>query len=156
MAARTVRFRVGPTRIVTGHAPHTANYTRQIRQQMKSVEQSFKRLLDHIGANSPAAVEAALMPIFERSQELVPVKTRALKNSGFIKVSQGLKGNARGEVGYGAGGVPHYAAIVHEDLDAQHASPTQAKYLEQAVNEHLSTALDQAAGVYSEQLGFGL
>ncbi len=154
MAARTVRFRVGPGRITSGMAPHTANYTRQIRSQMKSVEQSFRRLIDTIGANSPAAVEAALQPIFDRSQELVPKKTGALKNSGFLKVSPGLKGSARGEVGYGKAGVPPYAAIVHEDLDAQHASPTQAKYLEQAVNENLNGALDQAAGVYAETLGF--
>lgn len=154
MVARRVRFRVGPGRITTGMMPHTANYTRQIRQQMKSVEDSFTRFVNTIQANTPAAIEAALQPIFKRSQVLVPKKTGALKNSGFIEVRTDLKVNPRGEVGYGRGGVPHYAAIVHENLDAQHAAPTQAKYLEQAVDEELSGALDQAAGVYAETLGF--
>ncbi len=154
MAARRVRFRVGPGRITTGMQPHTANYTRLIRQQMKAVEDGFTRFVNTIQANSPAAVEAALQPIFDRSQVLVPKKTGDLKNSGFIEVKPGLKGSAKGEVGYGRGGVPPYAGIVHENLDAQHAAPTQAKYLERAVDEELNGALDQAAGVYAETLGF--
>jgi len=121
---------------------------------MKSVEQAFTRFVDIIDANTPAAVEAALRPIFERSQELVPVKSGALKRSGFIEIRKGSKGQTFGEVGYGKGGVPHYAALQHENLDFLHKAPTQAKFLEQAVNEELNKALDQAVGVYSETMGF--
>jgi hypothetical protein len=35
----------------------------------------------------------------------------------------------------GAGSAAPYAAIVHERLDVHHQSPTQAKFLERAVNE---------------------
>lgn len=152
MAARIARFRVGPQRITKGLDPARAGYAMQIRSQMKAVEQSYSRLIETLGLNSEAAIEAMLQPVFNRSQELVPVKTGALKSSGYIATRQS-RGRSVGEVGYGKGNVPPYAVFVHENLDAQHAPPTQAKFLEQAVDEHAAGMLDQAAGVYAETLG---
>ena len=154
MATRKVRFRIGARRITRGADPTASGYTRDIRAQMKSIEQSFTRFIDTIQANTPAAVEAALMPIFVRSQELVPVRSGKLKRSGFLEIRKGSKGQTQGEVGYAKGGVPHYAGLQHENLDFQHKAPTQAKFLEQAVNEELNKALDQAAGLYAETMGF--
>ncbi len=154
MAERKIRFRVGSRRITPSIDPTTANYTRQIRTQMKSVEEGFTRFVDIIQANTPAAIEKVLTPIFHRSQELVPVKTGKLKASGFIEIRKSGKTRVQGEVGYARSGVPHYAVMQHENLDFQHKEPTQAKFLQQAVEENLNGALDQAAGVYAETLGF--
>jgi hypothetical protein len=71
----------------------------------------------------------ALEPTFDKSQELVPVLTGALKRSGFLGVGES-RGKKVAEIGYGRGGVPFYAARVHEDLDVYHKPPTQAKFLE--------------------------
>ena len=151
--ARRARFRVGPQRIAQGLNPSSASYTRAIRSQMVSIEKGFTRLLDTVKATTPAAVEAMLRPVFDRSQILVPVKTGVLKASGYLEIRTGLGDRVVGEVGYGKGNNPPYAPFVHENLDAHHAVPTQAKFLEQAVNEELAGALDQAADVYRQTLG---
>jgi hypothetical protein len=76
-----------------------------------------------------AGTEAEARRVFERYR-LVPVRTGALKASGYITPVEVQGEIATVEVGYSA----PYAAAVHEDLEAQH--PTgQAKFLEQPVNE---------------------
>ncbi len=118
MATRTVRFRVGPQRITSGLAPWQAGYTRAIREQMKAVEGSYSRLVETLQANTEEAVRQMLQPVFDRSQELVPVDKGPLKASGYIEVRR-TRGRVVGEVGYGKGGSPPYAPLVHEDLDKQ-------------------------------------
>ena len=152
MAARTIRFRVGPQRIGPGLAPWQAGYTRAIREQMKSVEGSYTRLVETLRANTEEAVRQMLQPVFDRSQVLVPVDTGVLKASGYIDTRR-TRRRVVGEVGYGKGGRPPYAPKVHEDLDVFHEPPTQAKFLEQAADEHAAGMLDQAAGVYRQTLG---
>lgn len=152
MAARRARFRVGTQRIGPGLRPSQAGYTQSIREQMKSIEGSYTRLLDTLEASTKQAVEAMLRPVFDRSQVLVPVKTGELKASGYIETRK-RRGLVVGEVGYGRGGRPAYAVFVHENLDVHHAPPTQAKFLEQAANELAVGMLDQAAGVYEGILG---
>lgn len=105
-------------------------------------------------------VQNAAEMVFDRSQELVPVDTGRLKASGRIIDGEKREGYEEYRIQYGGdyvgtpldvmpirtdvrgGGVPRggagpaeYAWIVHEDLTKGHAPPTQAKYLEQAVNE---------------------
>lgn len=152
MAGRLARFRVGPQRVTTGLAPWQAGYARAVRSQMVTVEKSYTRLIETLRADTPEAIRQMLQPVFDRSQELVPFDTGALKKSGYIETRQ-RRGLTVGEVGYGKGGVPHYAAKVHEDLDVFHAPPTQAKFLEQAADEHIAGMLDQAGHVYSQTLG---
>jgi hypothetical protein len=119
---------------------------------MKSIENSYTRLIETLEINTEAAMVQMLQPVFDRSQVLVPVKTGDLKASGYIQTRRS-GGKVVGEVGYGKGGRPSYAVFVHENLDAQHASPTQAKFLEQAANEMANGMLDQAGHVYSETIG---
>jgi hypothetical protein len=119
---------------------------------MKSIEGSYTRLIKTLRADSLEAVRQMLQPVFDRSQELVPVKTGILKASGYIEVRR-RHGTVVGEVGYGKGGRPPYAVFVHENLDVHHAPPTQAKFLEQAANEHAVGMLDQAGDVYRQTLG---
>lgn len=152
MAARLARFRVGPQRVTTGLAPWQAGYARAVRSQMVTVEKSYTRLLQTLRADTPEAIRRMLQPVFDRSQELVPVDTGVLKNSGYLEIRE-RRGTSVGEIGYGKGGIPHYAAKVHEDMDVFHAPPTQAKFLEQAADEHIADMLDQAGHVYSQTLG---
>ncbi len=152
MVARRARFRVGTQRIAAGLTPWQSGYTRAIRNQMKSVEESYTRLIEVLQADTPKAIKQMLRPVYNRSQELVPVDTGALKSSGYLEVVK-RRGQYAGEVGYGRGGNPPYAVLVHEDLDVPHVPPTQAKFLEQAADEHINDMLDQAGHVYSKTLG---
>ena len=67
--------------------------------------------------------------LLNASQKLVPVLTGKLKASGQIQ------GN--GKKGFGAEWIVVYTApyawFVHEDMEAKHAAPTQAKYLSDAL-----------------------
>ncbi len=152
MAARRARFRVGRQRLNSGVTSSDAGYTRDIRRQMKGIEGSYTRFLKTVDAATEAAVRAALQPVFDASQDLVPVDTGKLKASGYL-VTRMSRGRIVGEVGYGKGGNPHWAPRVHEDLDVFHEPPTQAKFLEQPANEHAAGMLDVAGNVYRQTLG---
>ena len=123
MAARLSRFRVGKQRLPATTRPSEAGYTRVIRSQMKSIEDTVTEIIQSIEGVTEEAVKAGLEPIFKRSQELVPVDTHALRNSGYIETRKTNRG-VTGEVGYAKGGSPHYAVFVHEMVDIPHAAPT--------------------------------
>jgi hypothetical protein len=82
----------------------------------------------------------AAQKVYDRSQVLVPVETGALKASGKVVEFGAPVGRGMETVGvmvqYGGGPeTSQYAVIVHEDLEAHHEPPTQAKYLQTAVDE---------------------
>lgn len=147
-----VKFRVGKQRLVKNLRPWEDSYTRDIRAQVKQLEKNYRKFLDLVSGESPRIIEATLRPIFDRSQELVPVDTGKLKQSGYIAV-RSFRGRIQGEVGYAKGGVPFYAVIVHEDPNFKHKPPTQYKFLQKAVEENQGKLLDQVADGYSEILG---
>jgi hypothetical protein len=62
--------------------------------------------------------------IYDKSQELVPVKTGRLKKSGRVRMNN--DGTYRVEY------MEPYAIFVHEMLGLRHETPTQAKFLEDA------------------------
>lgn len=68
--------------------------------------------------------------VLRRSNFYCPVDTGVLRRSGEV-VKRGGKGLQRYEVRYTA----PYAIYVHEDMTKKHAEPTQAKFLERAVQE---------------------
>lgn len=100
-----------------------------IKQQMDAIVENFKQWTNHIDEQSANVLEDALEPTFEWSQEIVPVLTGELKESGYLE-TRSFRGRARVEIGYGRGGLPDYAIVVHEDLEAHHEEPTQAKFLQ--------------------------
>ena len=74
----------------------------------------------------------SMKKVFEESQYLVPVDTGALKESGRLITNvpdEEDEHKAAVAIEYGNELVT-YAMIVHEDLQYQHTSPTQAKFLE--------------------------
>lgn len=132
------RFRpfVGLRRLHAGRSASLKEATLSAREQFKAIRDNFDRLVSGLRDITPDAVEYALQPILDRSQELVPVKTGELKNSGYLEVRR-MGDNTLAEIGYGKGGYPYYAPYVHEDLTAHHEPPTSAKFLEIAANEQM-------------------
>jgi len=138
-AVGSLGFQVGRVRVTNVPSPSEARYIRSIRDQMKTIRNNLLRTIDRIEGVTPAAIRFGLQPIFDESQELVPVDTGRLKRSGFIETRTQASGRISAEIGYGRFGIPHYAAFVHERTDIPHAGKTQAKFLEAAVNKHIGS-----------------
>lgn len=108
--------------------------TRAVRGQMLNVVKDVRRWVEHMEQQAPEILVEALQPTFEKSQKYVPIDTGELKASGYLRVRKVATG-AFAEMGYALGGKPHYAVVVHEDLEANHKSPTRAKFLQAALEE---------------------
>ena len=134
VARGPLRFNVGLRRLSAKQAPYIITTTRDARTAFKALENKMRAFNQMALQASEGAVNAALTPIYERSQELVPVKTGALKESGFVDVQTTRKGVV-GEVGYSPRGDPFYGVLVHELVELAHADPTSAKFLQRAIEE---------------------
>ena len=96
-----------------------------------------KRIQQVIGDTRLATaegIEEIAKRVYERSQELVPVDTGALRKSGFVKIEK-KNGHTRAAIGYSKDGPPAYGLFVHENDEAYHAPPTQSGFLFKAVDE---------------------
>lgn len=71
--------------------------------------------------------------VLRKANYYVPKKTLALMNSGHVEV-EGKGFGARARVVYGDQ-IAYYALYVHENMNAAHAPPTCAKFLERAERE---------------------
>jgi hypothetical protein len=81
------------------------------------------------------AIEAATA-ILERSQTYCPIDTGALRSTARLTAELSEIDRSSVDMTYGgADSIAPYAAIVHENLEARHNPPTQAKYLQRAVDE---------------------
>ena len=132
-----LRVQLGRVRTSARAMPLEAGYTAQVNSQMKTLRDNLLKVIEGIENATADALVYGMLPIYDESQRLVPKKTGKLMISGFLGADK-VSGGARANIGYAAGGDPFYAALQHERLDFNHASPTQAKYLEAAVNQHIN------------------
>ncbi len=147
-----IGFNVGRVRVTRVVGPSEAGYIRSIREQMKAIIENVQKVIDRIENVTPEALVFGVQPIFDKSQELVPVDTGRLKASGFV-VTRDTAAGVGVFVGYGRFGKPHYAGFVHERLDIRHAAGKQAKFLEAAVNEHIGDFERRVALFISRETG---
>ena len=89
--------------------------------------------------------------ILNASQRLVPVELGTLKSSGAVTAPEIGLDSVEVTVGYG-GAASEYAIYVHEDMEARHDYPTQAKFLEQPALEALDGMADRIARSVREGL----
>ena len=88
-----------------------------------------------MSAQSGEVLREALRPTFEKSQRYCPYLTGALRRSGYLEVRrQGVFRGYVAELGYGRGGIPPYAIIVHE-VPVYHRPPERWKWLQAAITE---------------------
>lgn len=71
-----------------------------------------------------------------------PVDKGALKSSGYVHPPQYRGREITVEMGFGGPAAP-YAVYVHEDLDAWHKPPGQARFLASVVDESAPYLLDR-------------
>lgn len=129
--------RFKPLSVNVGKKNSSDPYDQDARKQFAFIEKEFERFVGHVEAEAAGLLESWLEFVFEKSQELVPFDTGDLKNSGYIDIRMTAKG-PRGEIGYAKNGFPDYAVVVHEDTTKYHEPPTQAKFLQQPVEEYTS------------------
>ena len=150
--ANPLGFNVGRVRVTSAAKPSEAGYIRSIREQMNTIIGNVQKVINRIERVTPEALVFGVQPIFDRSQELVPVDTGRLKASGFIETRPTAAGVGV-FVGYARFGIPFYAGFVHERLDLRHAAGKQAKFLEAAVNEKIGDFERRVALFISRQTG---
>ncbi len=133
-----VNIKVGRVRVTKAVSPGEPGYIRSMRIQTGQLEKIIKQVVLKVHAATAHAIVYALQPIFDYSQEIVPVESGDLKRSGYLKAdAKTVLGKIRAQIGYALYGKPHYAAFVHEMLHIPHQKGKQAKYLEAAVHQKL-------------------
>ncbi len=102
--------------------------------QTVGIEKHIRRLKQFREAAEPAAHRAAVKAaeiLLEEANKICPVDTGDLRDSGHVVV-EGEGFSTEATVIYDA----EYAIYVHENLDAYHAPPTQAKWLEETLRQY--------------------
>lgn len=98
----------------------------------------MERAIRVLGENGPKAMASALWNegtrIMERAKDIVPVDTTALQGSGMVDFPVISGSDVSVKMGFG-GPASAYAEVQHEELSYYHKPPTQAKYLEQPLQE---------------------
>lgn len=135
--SRPLRFSIGYKRATRTSSQATAKTGVQIKRQFAEINKRLDLLSRAIERSTIGVTKEALKVIFDESQILVPINTGVLKASGYIDVRRTRSG-VIGEVGYAPRNNPPYALFVHENLEMQHKPPTQAKYLQAAVEKNAS------------------
>jgi hypothetical protein len=115
---------------------------------MQVIAADFNAFIRHFENMAPEVLLEAYRPTFEKSQAYCPKRTGALVRSGYLEKS----GNSIG-IGYGRGGTPHYAAMVHEDTTMPHQPPTRAKFLQSALDEDYNEILTRITKLSSFAAG---
>lgn len=150
--ATSVRLKVGKTFVKSPKYMSEANYVTEVNRGMKSIEKDLLYIIQQFEDVTPEFMKDALQPTFDKSQTYVPFRGGTLKNSGYLEIVE-YRGSPKVEMGYGAGGRPDYTVYVHEMVEIPHAAPTQAKFLERAVNEDMGDLIDRLAASYKNFMG---
>jgi len=107
-----------------------------MREVAAGIAAKIDGVVNQVVGATPQAITEALQPIYDLSQQYVPVDTHALEESAFIETRQGVAG-PKVVIGYAKSGHPWYAAYVHENLEMRHREGKYAKFLERATNERI-------------------
>lgn len=147
-----IKLKVGKVNVRTTGYPSEAAFVKQVNTGLRQLEKSLLDILDQFTNVTPEIMLDAMRPMYDLSQEYVPVRGGDLKDSGYLEIVQ--RGNKPVvEFGYAKGGRPDYAVYVHEMVEIPHKAPTRAKFAEQAVNEAVGTTIDRLVANYKEFMG---
>lgn len=130
-----------------------ASFGQTVKSQLNDMIHNYMDWVNSIDSQSADILQEALEPTMELSLELVPRKTHRLANSAYLQVGR-FRGKATVEMGYAKGGDPDYAVFVHENLDVYHAPPTQAKFLQHALEVDASNIEERIKRGFAMAAGF--
>ena len=145
MAVQPFRFRIGK-----GTGSGSGVYG-SASADISRIAGEFSRFIGHLKNSAPEVLHDSLVPTFEKSKEYCPVKTGELRDSGYLEILA----NGQVVMGYGRGGNPDYAPIVHEDTTISHASPTRSKWMEAALKEDEGAIFTRLSKKFQATAGLG-
>lgn len=123
------------------------------RAGFAGILKNYRTLISHLHDVSAQVIYEALEPTFLKSQEYCPTDTGALKDSGYLIVTD-FRNIPTVEMGYGKGGEPDYAVTVHENMEWRHKAPTRAKWLQVALEEDTNDIPKRIVAGYKQAGGF--
>lgn len=125
---------VGRKRLAKSLSTSVQSDTLSARAGMAQIIRNYRKFVQNVEEAVPDILYEALIPTFEKSQEYCPKDTGALRESGYLEITE-FRRRPRVEIGYGLGGEPEYTAKVHENMEYKHKAPTRAKWLQIALEE---------------------
>lgn len=125
-------FNVGKMRISAKSAG--MGYTRDARASMAAVIENYRKFVKRLEVSVPSVLIDALTPTLALAKYYTPVDTGTLRDSAYLNIT-GKEHYPHVNMGFAKGGNPPYAAKVHENLEFRHNPPTQAKFLQKALEE---------------------
>jgi hypothetical protein len=151
MAPR-LNVRIGLTSVRKPEYATEVDYVRQIKKQCDVLKSDLEYVLQQFEDVTPEITIDALRSTLELAKHYTPKLTGELRDSAFIE-NRGFRGQPRVEIGFAKGGVPRYAALVHEQVEVKHQAPTRSKFLEAAVNEDIGNVIDRVYEGYRRFMG---
>lgn len=149
---RTLNLKMGLEKVSKPMHPEQSSFVAGVNAQMRALRDDLQSIMEQFEDVTPEITIEALTPTFDKSQIYCPHRTGDLRNSGYLE-SVGFRGQPRVELGYGRGGNPWYAALVHEQVEVPHAPPTRSKFLEAAVNEDHEMIFARVSEGYKRFMG---
>lgn len=147
--ATKLKLRMGLTKTYKPRYASEPGFVQAVNKQMNALKDDLQYIMDQFADVTPDIVLDALQPTFDKSQVYVPKKTLELMHSGYLEITSRSRTKPFVEMGYGKGGEPRYAVYVHELTTYHHEAPTQAKFLERAINEDVGQIIDRIYDGYS-------
>jgi len=96
-----------------------------------------KNVIEELKRKVPITIEKILWEegqrIMNESVQICPVDTGRLRSSRYVRAPKTHGNETTVEMGYDT----DYAIFVHENLEAFHKAPTQAKFLETPIRQNL-------------------
>jgi hypothetical protein len=132
-----VKLQIGKIRSTGDKYPWEPGYVEAIKAQCEDLKKIFTSICQQFVAVTPELLKESLRPTYEKSRVYCPKRTGDLVGSSYLEITD-YRGSPRVEMGYARGGNPHYAVLVHENLNMWHRPPTQAKFLQRAVEEDIA------------------
>lgn len=111
---------------------------------MEVITKNFNAFCEGIANDIlPDVMVDALRPTLDISNTYCPVETGELRGSGYVEARKRGRSGPTAEIGYGKNGQAPYAVFVHENPVFYHEPPTQAKFLQRAMDEDSGNIMDR-------------
>lgn len=128
--------------------------TADAKAAMASIVSNYNMLINNLNGATPDIIMNAMQPVFDKSQEYCPVDTSALIASGIVFLETDAQNRPKVTIQYGDEDA-WYAALVHESVWLNHAPPTRAKFLQNAMEEEIDQFITSMAVDYAMIVGGG-
>lgn len=151
-AARQFRTIMGRQNTRASDTSSRASLERQFQSSMDDILRNLDEFVAEMDGVMPDILVEALEPTLGKSLELVPRDTGDLAASAYLEAEK-FRGGARVVMGYGRGNNPDYAIFVHEMTEYKHEAPTQAKFLQQPLDEDYFSILNSIPRLVREFAG---